>query len=61
MTMKYFELQKAAQLSNAQAAELLEVGISTIKRWRNGSINTPKAVLMAMEFYISKQENKDAI
>ena len=53
--LKYFELQKAARLSNTQAAELLEVGISTIKRWRNGSVEAPKAVLMAMEYHISKQ------
>jgi DNA-binding transcriptional regulator YiaG len=59
LNKKYFELQKEAQLSNSQSAELLEVNISTIKRWRNGSVDAPKAVLMALELYILKQkENK---
>ena len=61
MTMKYFDLQKAAQLSNTQAAEYLCVNISTIKRYRNGKLTTPKAVLMAMEFYISKQLTNQGI
>jgi predicted transcriptional regulator len=56
---KYFELQKSAQLSNTQAAEYLGVNISTIKRYRNGKLTTPKAVLMSMEFYISKQLTKE--
>ena len=53
---KYFELQKMAKLSNTQAAELLEVNISTIKRWRNGSVEAPKAVIMAIQYYIQNKK-----
>ena len=55
---KYFELQKEAQLSNTQSAALFDVGISTIKRWRNGSVKAPKAVLMVLEFTINKKNQK---
>lgn len=58
MNKKYHELQKAAQLSNSESASLLEVNISTIKRWRNGSIEAPKAVLMALEYQIKLNEVK---
>lgn len=46
---KYFELQKSAQLTNQEAADLFEVNISTIKRWRNGKLNTPRAVILYLE------------
>ena len=47
--IKYFELQKSAQLTNQSAADLFEVNISTIKRWRNGKLKAPKAVMMVLE------------
>lgn len=46
--MKYFELQKAAGLSNVQAAKFLGVGISTVKRWRNGTNEAPRAVVLCL-------------
>lgn len=46
---KYWQLQKAANLSNTQAAEYLGLNISTIKRYRNGKLSAPKAVIMALE------------
>ena len=54
MALKYFELQKAAQLSNSQAAEYLGVNISTIKRYRNGKLKAPKTVIMALEYKINQ-------
>ena len=54
LELKYFELQKAAQLSNTQAAEYLGVNISTIKRYRNGKLTAPKTVIMALESKINK-------
>jgi transcriptional regulator with XRE-family HTH domain len=45
---KYHELQRAAGLSNSQAADYLGMNISTIKRYRNGKLKPPKLVLMAL-------------
>lgn len=50
--------QKAANISNSQAAEYLGVNISTIKRYRNGQLNTPKAVLLALEYKIKQDAEK---
>lgn len=55
---KYWHLQKAANLSNTQAAEYLGLNISKIKRYRNGQITPPKAVIIALEFAISKGAKK---
>lgn len=49
MREQFWRLQKAANLSNSQAAEYLGVNISTIKRYRNGEINPPRAVMIALE------------
>ncbi len=46
---QYFELQKSAQLTNQASADLFEVNISTIKRWRNGKLKAPRAVIMVLE------------
>ncbi|MGL4616490.1 MAG: hypothetical protein ACRCVV_21885 [Shewanella sp.] len=46
---EYWRLQKAANLSNTQAAEYLGLNISTIKRYRNGKLQAPKAVLLALK------------
>lgn len=55
---KFWQLQKAANLSNTQAAEYLGLNISTIKRYRNGQITPPKSVIIALEFVISKGTKK---
>jgi len=52
--IKYFELQKSAQLTNQAAADLFEVNISTIKRWRNGKLKAPRAVIMVLESISTK-------
>lgn len=53
---EFWRLQKAADLSNAQAAEYLGVNKSTIVRWRNGSVSVPKAVILALKAYIKEEE-----
>lgn len=53
---EFWRLQKSANLSNTQAAEYLGVNISSIKRWRNGSTQAPKAVILAMEALVEKQK-----
>lgn len=57
--IKYFELQKKAGLSNAQASAYLGISISTIKRYRNGQIEAPKTVIMCLENYIDKMEQSN--
>ena len=56
--LNYWQLQKAANLSNSQAAEYLGVHISTVKRWRNGDVQVPKAVLLALELKVLKDSEK---
>ncbi|WOZ57857.1 hypothetical protein ZP9_00043 [Shewanella phage ZP9] len=55
---KYWQLQKAANLSNTQAAEYLGLNISTIKRYRNGKLSAPKTVIMALEAKVKKINNE---
>lgn len=57
-TNKYWQLQKAANLSNTQAAEYLGLNISTIKRYRNGKLSAPKTVIMALEVKIKETNNE---
>lgn len=59
MQNKFWQLQKAANLSNSQAAEELGVNISTIKRYRNGSLTTPKAILLALKYIIKNGEDNE--
>lgn len=49
---EYWRLQKAANLSNSQAAEYHKVNISTIKRWRNGSVTPPVSVIRDLKYRI---------
>lgn len=57
VTNKYWQLQKAANLSNTQAAECLGLNISTIKRYRNGKLSAPKTVIMALEAKVKEINN----
>jgi len=52
MDKKFWQLQKAANLSNSQAADYLDINISTIKRYRNGQLDAPKAILLALKYKI---------
>lgn len=58
MKSEYWRLQKAANLSNSQAAEYLGVNKSTIVRWRNGSVSVPKAVILALEAYVKQMDGE---
>lgn len=55
MSIEYNKLQSEANLSNTQASELFEVDISTIKRWSNGSVCAPRAVIMVLSARVSLQ------
>ena len=54
---EFWRLQKAANLSNTQAAEYLGVNKSTVVRWRNGSSEVPKAVILALTALVEKQND----
>ncbi|WVH05489.1 hypothetical protein KKJFFJLC_00025 [Vibrio phage vB_VpaS_PGB] len=55
---EFWRLQKVANLSNNEASEWLDVSLSTIKRWRNGSIETPKAAILALKYRIKHGDLK---
>lgn len=46
---KFKQLQLAAGLTNEQAAEYLDIGISSVKHYKSGERDTPKWVLLALE------------
>ena len=46
--MTYKQLQAAAKLSNAAAADLFKVNLSTVFRWKNGSVKAPEAVRLLL-------------
>ncbi len=52
---KFHQLQKAAGLSNVQAAEFFEVTTRNIVRWRIENPKAPKAVIMCLESIVSKK------
>ena len=51
MGNKFWQLQKAANLSNAQAAKWLGVKERQISRWRN-EYKAPRAVILALQYRI---------
>jgi predicted transcriptional regulator len=53
---EFWRLQKVANLSNKEASEYLGVSKRTIERYRVGSIEPPKAVILAMEALIKDKE-----
>lgn len=55
---KFWQLQKAANLSNTQAASLLGVSCRQVGRWRVQGANVPKAVMMVMRSLVSNKPVK---
>ena len=55
---EYGELQIEAGLSNTKAADLFEVNLSTIKRWKNGTSEYPHAAILVLQRII--EDNKKA-
>lgn len=49
--VEFWRLQRAANLTNAQAAEWLGVKSRQITRWRN-EYEAPKAVILALKYLI---------
>ncbi len=54
--IKFWQLQKEADLTNKQCAEYLDTNIRTIGRWRIDTPSAPKAVILALEDLITKQK-----
>ena len=57
--IKFWQLQKEADLTNKECAEYLETNIRTVGRWRIDKPSAPKAVILALEAYITKQRVND--
>jgi len=56
-TIKFWQLQKQAELSNIGASEYLEVSKRTVERWRIDKPQAPKAVIIAMKTFIEELNN----
>ena len=52
MDKKFWQLQKAANLSNKECAEWLSVTTRSIVKWRKGEPEAPKAVILALQYRI---------
>ena len=55
---EFWRLQKAASLSNKDAAKWLGVTTRQITRWRVAEPEAPKAVIMCLEYRIKYGEIK---
>jgi len=51
---KFWRLQKAANLSNREAAKYLDVSLRSIVKWRT-DYEPPRAVILAMEALVREQ------
>ena len=49
---KFWQLQKAANLSNNECAEWLKVTTRSIVKWRKGEPEAPHAVIIALKYRI---------
>jgi DNA-binding transcriptional regulator YiaG len=53
---KYAQLHKAASLNHSEAAEIFDVSVSTITRWKSGKTRAPKAVTELLKYLIKEGE-----
>lgn len=51
-TNKFWQLQKAANLSNKECAEWLKVTTRSIVKWRKSDPEAPHAVIIALQYRI---------
>lgn len=56
-TTQFWQLQKAANLTNAQCAEYLGISKRTVERYRANQIVAPKSALLALEYRIKQNEH----
>ena len=59
--IKFWQLQKTANLTNKECAEYLDVTKRSIERWRIDKPSAPKAVILALEAYINESNLHSAI
>ena len=52
MDKKFWQLQKAANLSNKECAEWFKVTTRSIVKWRKGDPEAPHAVMLALQYRI---------
>ena len=53
---KFWQLQKAANLSNKKCAEWLKVTTRSIVKWRKSEPEAPHAVMIALQYRIKYGE-----
>lgn len=51
-TIDFWRLQKAANLTNKQAAEFIGVNVRQVERWRVDNPPAPKAAIKLLGYYI---------
>lgn len=56
---KFWQLQKAANLSNKECAEWLKVTTRSIVKWRKNEPEAPHAVIIALQYRIKHGEIKE--
>tara|TARA_R110002012_G_scaffold221058_1_gene392658 strand:+ start:521 stop:697 length:177 start_codon:yes stop_codon:yes gene_type:complete len=58
MHNNFWQLQKAANLSNQKCADFLGITKRTVERYRSGQLNAPKACKLALSYYVKHGEIK---
>ena len=55
-TNQFWQLQKAANLTNAQCAEYLGISKRSVERYRANQKEAPKACLLALEYKVKESK-----
>ena len=56
--IEFYRLQAEAGLSNRKAAELFDVNVRQVERWRVEKPPAPKAVIMCLESAVNRKPVK---
>lgn len=55
--IKFWQLQKTANLTNKKCAEYLGVATRSVERWRANQQEAPKMAILSLEAYIKENIN----
>lgn len=56
---KFKQLQTSAGLTNEQCAEYLDIGISSVKRYKSGERPAPAWTVLALESLVKEYTNEN--